>query len=293
MSERRFDIDDLPRFSPWPARLLGLELWQQRYKTAQEVTREYEGEKWGPLLKKVQEADNGVSVDEVDDWSFGESAPSLCSVDGDLKLMTAKETHRRHLNLVAEVLEQHLPASSLVELGCGYGTIILSLIKRDPFRKMRVIACEYTPSGVALVKQLAAAQGLEITTGHCDFTLPEITTLDIPEDSIIFTSFATPYIHLLSADFVAALSARGPKAVVHIEPCYEHCDEQTLIGLMRRRYIEVNGYNTNLMTVLRQAQKLGRIEIIEERPSVFGGNPLLAASIVVWRPRLEGFTSCD
>lgn len=285
MGKSSFSIDDLPRFSPWPARLLGLEPWQQRYKTAQEVTREFEHEKWGALLKKHQEADHVVSVDEVDGWFFKDSAAGLHSIDGHLELITAKEAHERYLDLIEEMLKKHLPASALVELGCGYGSIILGLAKRTPFRDMRFIAGEFTASGLALVKRLAAAQGVTITTGHWDFTLDENTALNIPEGSIIFTSFATPYIPTLSANFVSALSTRRPKAIIHIEPCYEHCDGNTLIGLMRRRYIEVNDYNTNLITLLHSEQELGRIVILEEVPAVFGSNPLLAASVLVWRPQ--------
>jgi hypothetical protein len=54
---------------------------------------------------------------------------------------------------------------------------------------------------------------------------------------------------------------------------------------MRQRYIEVNDYNTNLVTLLREHQKRGLIKIIEERPAVFGLNALLAASLLVWAPQ--------
>jgi hypothetical protein len=72
--------------------------------------------------------------------------------------------------------------------------------------------------------------------------------------------------------------------VINVEPCYEHCEGKTLLGLMRRRYIEVNDYNTNLVTVLREQRDRGVIDILEELPAVFGSNPLLAASVIVWRP---------
>ncbi|MEP6905750.1 MAG: hypothetical protein ABI875_06670 [Gemmatimonadales bacterium] len=46
----------------------------------------------------------------------------------------------------------------------------------------------------------------------------------------------------------------------------------------------MNDYNTNLVTVLHEQRDRGVIEIVEERPAVFGSNPLLAASVIVWRP---------
>jgi hypothetical protein len=285
MSETSFSIDDLPRFSPWPARLLGLEPWPRRFKTADEITREFEHEKWGSLLKKLDEANHAVSLDEVDRWSFEGSAAGLCTFNGRLELMTPKDAHERYLDLVQEILMNYMPASTLVELGCGYGSIILALAKRIPFGDMRIIAGEYTNSGVDLVKRLAVTEGLNIIAGHCDFDADGITAVDVPEGAIIFTSYATHYVPELPINFVQSLSARRPKAVVHIEPCYEHCDDNTLIGLMRRRYIELNDYNTNLVVMLREQQERGLIKILEERPAVFGVNPLLAASALVWVPQ--------
>jgi hypothetical protein len=53
---------------------------------------------------------------------------------------------------------------------------------------------------------------------------------------------------------------------------------------MRRRYIEINDYNRNLVTVLEAAEKEGRIRILTQSPNLFGRNPLLPASLIAWKP---------
>ncbi len=280
-----FTIDDLPRYSPWPARLLGIQPWEKRLKTPEEITREYEKEKWGQLLVKVQETGREVSVEEIDKWVFADASDSMCSIEETLQLLSADEAHQRYLGLVEATLKPLLPASALVELGAGYGSIILNLAKRDVFARMRFMAGEYTASGMELIRRSGRAQSLDIEVAHCDFASRQVTDLTIPPDSVIFTSYATPYVPKLSVDFVEALSSYRPRAVVHIEPCYEHCDPDTLLGLMRRRYIEVNDYNTNLVMLLHSQQESDRIVILEERRAVFGSNPLLPVSILVWRPR--------
>ena len=88
----------------------------------------------------------------------------------------------------------------------------------------------------------------------------------------------------LSADFVDGLTALRPTAVVNIEPCYEHCDSSTLIGVLRRRYIEVNDYNRNLVTLLREQERAGKLPIHEEQQAVIGINPLFPVSVIVWSP---------
>jgi hypothetical protein len=291
MSEIRLTVNDLPRFSPWPARLLGLEPWQQRHKTPHDVTREFEHEKWGTLLQKVQEADHAGSLEEVDEWSLQGVSSFLCSLGSALEWMSAKDAHERYLELLTKVLQQYLPATALVELGCGYGSIILGLAKREAFCNVRLMAAEYTESGLEVMERLAARQGVKVSVARCDFRLPEITTLDIPRGAVTFTSYASHYVPELSPDFVTFLSSREPRAVVHLEPCYEHCDSNTLLGLMRRRYIEVNDYNRNLVTLLHQSQKRGLIKVHEDRPAVFGKNPLLPASVIVWAPETTSLSA--
>jgi len=284
MKNTRYSLNDLPRFSPWPARLLGLEPWEPKRKTPQEVTREYEHEKWGPLLEKVRAAGREVLIDEVDEWMLSPLPPALCWLSDRLELMPPMEAHHIHLNLVAELVESYLPAAALVELGAGYGTVILSLAKRKSGIGLPLMAGEYTASGVELIRELSKAQGLAMQTAPCDFFSPQITDLDIPPEAIIFTSFAVCCVSQLSSDFVKAILRLQPKVVMHLEPCYEHCDNTTLLGLMRRRYIDVNDYNTNLVTLLYEHQKQGSLRILVEKPLVFGVNPLLTASVIVWSP---------
>jgi hypothetical protein len=284
MKKAKFTINDLPRFSPWPARLLGLEPWAQRQKTPVEITREYEHEKWGPLLTRVRAANRPVTVDEVDEWQIKDVPPSLCSIEDSLELMSAGDSHRRYMELVAGALAPHTPASALVELGAGYGRMLLGLARERPFKGMKVMAGEFTASGVHLIQQLASAQGIEVAAAGCDLASARLIDFALPPDAIVFTSYAMHYVPKLSASFVEALSAFRPRVVFHFEPCYEHCDCKTLTGLMRRRYIEVNDYNTNLVTLLHDQEKLGKVRILGEKAAVFGANPLLAASIISWVP---------
>ena len=286
MSVNNYTVDDLPRFSAWPARLLGLEPWEKKRKTADEVLREYDKDKWGVLLRKVQQAETPVTLEQADEWASQATSKLLCSFEGRLELLTIQEAHRRYLELLESTLKPFLPASALVELGAGYGSQILALSKRKAFKDTTCIAGEYTESGIELIKTLALAEKVDITVGHCDFNAASVTPLEIPHGAVIFTSMATHYVPKLSSGFIESLSAFHPRAVVHLEPCYEHCEAQTqtLLGLMRRRYIEVNDYNTNLVALLHESQSQGKIRILEERPQVMGHNPLLPVSVVTWTP---------
>lgn len=285
MSEAKLTLNDLPRFSPWPERLLGLKPWAQRQKTAQEITREYEHETYGPLLEKVRAAGRPLSVEDVDNLWLPDSGDWLCVDHGEFCAMPPREYRRKYLDVVGASLERWLPAAALVELGCGYGSVLLRMAHRPALRRLPLIGGEYTASGVELARLLADWEGTPLTVSRCDIATPEITDLNIPRGALFFTSFATPYVPILSGAFVNWFCQQKARAVVHVEPVYEHCDETTLLGLMRRRYVEVNDYNRNLVTLLREQEHEGRIKILDEQRAVLGGNALLPASVVVWQPK--------
>lgn len=278
------NLDDLPKYSPWPSRLLGLEPWQTKIKTPEEIEREFGKEKWGSLLEKFK-ATPGATLDDVDQWAAGNTKRSLTTVADHLVLMTPEESHNAYIAYIADALEKHLPASALVELGCGYGSVIIALARRKGFEEKKLQAADYTSTGPELASLIAAQENVELETGHCDFTSLDATDLDVPPGAIVYTAYAAQYVEELGPRFVEGIIALEPKVVVHVEPVYEHAGESTLLGLLRRRYIEANGYNRNLSTILHDHQALGSLEIIEETAPAFGPNPLLAASVIAWKPR--------
>lgn len=281
-------LNDFPKYSPWPSRLLGIESWEPKRKIGSEILREYEDEKWGPLWERVCASNSSVSFDQLEEWVYSEQPESLSLIDGTLRLLSADENRRQQLEIVKETLLKLLPASALVELGAGYGHIILNLARTLRTSGIPLLAGEYASSGVELIRYLAEQESINVNAGRCDFGKTPITDLKIPENALCFTSYSACYIPEYSRQFVENMLSWSPKAVVHFEPIFEHCDTSTMLGAMQHRYIEVNDYNRNLLTVLRDAEINGLIEILCERPHVFGSNPLLPISIVAWKPRFFG-----
>jgi hypothetical protein len=281
---RRFTVDDLARYSPWPARLLGHSPWETRVKTPGEIEREFGVEKWGSMLERATSSESPVGLDEVNSWVTEGVERSLVSVGDDLVEMSADEAHAGYIDFIAKSLEPYLPASALVELGCGYGSVILDLARRPQFSGVRLFAADFTESGPALAALIAGTEGVRVTTGKCDLTKNPVTALDIPAGALVFTAYAAQYIESLDSAFVDGLAALDPKVVVHVEPLWEHCSTNTVLGLLRRRYIQANGYNRNLATLLHEEAARGKARLLEESPPAFGPNPLLAASVIAWAP---------
>jgi SAM-dependent methyltransferase len=281
-----YTVNDLPRFSPWPARLLGLVPWDQRVRSRADVHREFEREKWGSLRARIEGTTERVTIDTVEEWVMGDVPDGLCSHKGRLELVPARAARARYLRLIEELVARHLPAPAIAELGCGFGSVILRLARRFGEKGLRWLAGDLSPSAVEIVRRLAAASGHPVEAGLFDFSSIAATELDIPPGSLLLTSYAMHYLPAIPKEYIEILAAYRPRAVIHLEPCIEHCDPDTLLGLLRRRYIEVNDYNTNLVTLLRAMEQAGQVEVLEETPDVFGQNPLLPASVVIWKPCL-------
>jgi hypothetical protein len=276
-------FDDLPKYSAWPRRLLGLESFGVRQKSEREVLREFQDEKWGTLLDYAR----GVAepaLDEIQRMSSGPVADTPCYLDGAFYLANQAQMLAAHLDLYAQVLEPHMDgATCLVELGAGFGSKLLALASRGPFSSVPLAAGEYTESGCELISLLAKQLNKAVNVGQCDFRALTARGLEFPEGSVIFTSYAAQYVPEMSKEFVGFIRSFKPKAVVHFEPCYEYYDEKSLHGLMCRRYIELNDYTRNFVTIIEAARLDGSISV-RVRKNVMGNNPLLPISIIEWSP---------
>jgi hypothetical protein len=277
-------LDQLPKYSKWPARLLGLEPWDAKSKTPEEIEREFGREKWGTLLERFR-ANPDARLDDVDKWAAGDATSTLASVDEHIVEMTPEESHDAYIAYIADALEPHLPANGLVELGCGYGSVILGLARKAAFQDLKYFAADFTSTGPELARLIAGQESIPLTTGTVDLRTGKVAGMSIPEGSVIFTAYAAQYIEPITDAFVIGLISLRPKAVIHVEPVFEHCDPGTLLGLLRQRYIQANGYNRNLSTILHDHEARGSLEIIRDSVPGFGPNPLLAASVIAWVPR--------
>ena len=123
-------FNELPNFSKWPERLLSPELLQLKPKTTEEVTREFEHEKWGKLLEQVPHASD-ANVKKLEELSSDFSSKIPCIIDGDFALGTGLEVLDYQIGLIHSVIKPHLgEASALVELGAGFGSKILGMAER-------------------------------------------------------------------------------------------------------------------------------------------------------------------
>ena len=283
---RSASLNELPLYSRWPARLLGLEPFERKIKNESELNREYEVEQWHPLLESAKESPKPMTVSDVDRFMFGQNEKVFCRIQDEFRLMSGTECYALYHDLIAETLQSLLPCTSLIEVGAGYGSIILAMAKRKPFLDLPLHAYEWTPSGRELTEELGRNDGLSPKIGFCDLNSDQVLEPIPPEGSIIFTSSVFPCIPELRKESLLSLARTKPKAIVHFEPIMEEYNESDLWESMVLSYLRINDYNRNALSMLESLVNDGMIEITERRKACWGYNALLPHSVLIWKPTL-------
>lgn len=277
----KIDLNDLPQWSPWPSRLLGLTLWDMPSRTIEKVDQEYDKDKYARCLAYYSERSGVATPEAVKQFELGrDPATTVCvSHRNDLWLMSLGEARSRFYQLLVETMGHAIEESTIViELGCGYGYNLWML--EQHFQNKRFWGGEYSTNAVRLASGLFH-EDPRINVVQFNFYDPVYEIIEgVQQPITIFTSHAIEQLPESTLFFEALLRYRNRiKAVFHFEPVYELHDA-TLLGLMRRRYTEVNDYNRDLLSQLQQRSDF--IRIVHTEADVFGLNPLNPASVIHW-----------
>jgi hypothetical protein len=278
----RILIEDLPKWSLWPARMLGLSPWTIPTRNIDKVKREYDQDKFAKCLAFCRERGDHVTPEEVRCLEMGGDATrKICvSLGNELYEQTLEESRNHYDSLLAETLAPELQgARTVVELGAGYGYNLWSLRKK--FGHLRYVGGELSGNAVAVAQRLYRAEE-GMTVRPFNFYDPNSYSLvsDAEPPVVLFSSYAVEQL-TESVPFLDGLRScrRTLKSVVLFESLYES-EGHTLLSLLRRRYTEINDYNRDLQTELARRPE---IAVTSCRKNVYGQNPLHPISILQLR----------
>lgn len=277
-SAREVEFKDLEQFAPRIRELISENPVVVRHKTRESVLREYGTEKWGSLVDALaRESHPDVRI--ADALFLGDEMV-VASEHERFYVTSAIVAHERYCAVILDEIAQYRPRS-VVDLGSGYGSVVLRMAERDEFLGCRITACDLTESGIACMRLLAASSRIELMTKRCDLAALDLSGIEAT-GSVITTSWAMGYLHGFPEQTLEAIVRARPKFVIHFEPVYEHWDSTSAIGRLRRRYHEVNDYNRHFLRDLRGYQASGKIRIVREDFAVFGESLLSPISVVAW-----------
>jgi hypothetical protein len=172
-------------------------------------------------------------------------------------------------------------AKTIIEMGCGMGHMLWVLRKHFPGLTYR--GGDYADSAVALASRLYKTTP-DISVEKFNFYAPDYDLIEKADGPVVvFTSQALEQVPI-SSGVVETLSKYKHKIsrVFHIEPAYALYDDGSLLGQLRRRYIELNDYNRDLIPTLKSRKD---VEILRLEPNIVGWNPFNSLALTEWRFR--------
>lgn len=284
MAFRKIDINELSRWSPWPARLLGLEEWKAGVRDVAKIDREYDKDKYGSYLARYRELGSRASPDVIREIEMTHLAGTdvAVTIGPDLVVGPWGETCGRYDAMLVDTLRPTIQQHGVaVELGCGWGFYLGKLAEVLP--DARLLGFDYSENANALAREIFSAQK-NITVGRFDYysdrydAVFDAVRANGFDRAVVYTSHSIEQLPS-AAGVIRALRKHADQiaTVFHFEPVFElHNDD--LMGMLRRAYANANDYNRDLYGSLAQPD----IRILRAEADVIGRVPFNATSVLQW-----------
>lgn len=278
----KVELNDLPQYSPWPARLLGLEAWTNSDRTIQKIESEYNLDKYEKCLDFYL-SDTKIDSEKIRQFQYGSDNRKVCiSLGNVLSEISLHEAIVKYSQLLLTKMQPQIEkCKTVVELGCGYGYNLWHLANHFD-KEISWRGGEYSNNAIRLASLLYSKGTHHVEVEYFNFydskTYQMLAKANQPV--VVFTSHAIEQLPNASTVFETLSVYRDKiQAVFHFEPVYELYD-QTILGMLRRCYTKANDYNINLLSEL---QKRAYIKICDLETNVLGSNPLNPTSVIHWK----------
>lgn len=262
-------LDALPRFSPWPAWLLGDE------SVPRPTIPSYE-QRYADLLAFCQGEERNLR-DVLRAFLGDPERRVAMSLDENLyETTTETAVGISNARIAAEVerVAKEVEARSVVDLGCGWGSLLSALP-----RSLSLYGTEASPSGEVVARLLCReyAQIYRHDLASQDLCLALAAA---PAPVVATTSFVCHY--LPSARYAIEHIAQWREKVAAVVTFEPEADDFGfgLLALLRRSYVRARGYSADAKAVLRARDD---VQILETTRCAVGANALLPGSLTTWR----------
>ena len=250
-------------------------------KNEKEVLREFNSEKWKKILDKIKSF-NSVSINFTDKLNNNNKDKNFY-LDGKFILKdNNKKIFKKTLEIYSKIIKKYIDKTKknyIAELGAGYGSKIINL-SNNFFNNCEISALDISTNAIKIAKKIKVKN--KIKTGYCNFFNYKIDKNIVNNQSIIFTSYSLHYIPKHKEKIIDFFIKLNPKVVIFFEPCFELYPNTKYFELCKK-YTMQNNYSVNLIKILKKFEKNKKIKILKIKKNVFGANPLLPFSIIVWK----------
>jgi hypothetical protein len=252
-------------------------------RTNDVVDSEYNSGSWDRVLKQRDWLD-GRSLEE---FLIGQSAaPRLAKVDNRLVRITTRDYYRYRIGALSELIAGHAGgATSLLELGAGYGANLFSLSLDPRWRKLR--GFDIAPNGIEAGRQIASHFKLDDRVSFDRIDLTDAVDPHFKElaGGTVFTYFCIEQIPYAVEAVIENIIRARPARVINIEPGVDMLKLSRPRDFASRVYIRSMDYQTRLFKLLDTLDAQGRIRVLVRERMAFAPTLHNDGLLYAWEPR--------
>ena len=250
-------------------------------RTHDVVDSEYNSGSWDRVLS--QRDWDGRTLEE---FLIGQSAePRLAKVDGRIVRITARDYYRYRIGALSELIGRHAGnATSLLELGAGYGANLFSL-SLDP-RWSALRGFDIAPNGIEAGRQIAShfKLGDRVSFDRIDLTDAGDRNFSELAGATVFTYFCIEQIPYAVEAVIENIVKAKPARVINIEPGVDMLKLSRPRDFTSRVYIRSMDYQTRLFKLLDALDAQGRIRVLARERMAFAPTLHNDGLLYAWEP---------
>jgi tRNA G46 methylase TrmB len=250
-------------------------------RTAQIVSNDYHAKGWYDVLKNKK----WLQQDKLIDFVLDSKNPTISNeqtsyIDNKICNITQGEYALFRKEILNFYITENIDDSdTIVELGCGWGLNLWTILANNPQKKLE--GYELSENGLKSCIEINHHFNCDVSFGNIDLT--KNSTFPILENKIIFTFHVLEQLKYETCTIIENILKCKPHMVLHFEPVpelYENSDHEKLV----KQYIQFSDYQDNLLSTLKKFESDGKITIIETKRLYFAANPLYETCFIKWIP---------
>jgi SAM-dependent methyltransferase len=231
------------------------------------------------------------SFDSLEDYvcAKNDSRKIVCLIDGKISKVTAGEYYRFRRDNLATLLSGWVDAQQeLIELGCGYGINLFSLIGTAAQPKY-MVGMDVSEKGLTAGGQIAGYFNIDnVEFLNIDLLDVNHKNMAIINGKTVFTYYCLEQLGNYMDQVLDNLIKAKPKRVIHIEPTREILDPSILLDLNSIIYSHSMDYPSTLIAGLKAREEVQELKILKIEKRVFAPTLRHYPAFIVWEPRESG-----
>jgi len=196
--------------------------------------------------------------------------------------ITENFDYKIHICFVDAVLRHYLKGiDNIFEFGCGTA---YHLLRMNEFNnKLNLNGTDWAVSSQKIIGEINKELGTNINGINLDFFKPDYS-IDIPENSGIYTIASLEQIGENYLELVDFILAKKPNICVHMETIDELLDDNTLMDSLSIKYFRKRNYLHGYLPYLEKLESQGKIKILNKQRIYSGSYFVEGHSLIVWKP---------